>query len=161
MKHIILRYLTLLTLLTFTALWAGDGDHANSPTVTISTETARITEGDSGTTSFTVTATLDECPNAYASQIKLKLQTKAGAGTARADVDYKSQSYDLVFNKVNCTLSQRKTFYIIGDPTFEDPDETFFIEVVNNGTPHAQIIHGVNSFIKIIDFYFSIFRRII
>jgi uncharacterized repeat protein (TIGR01451 family) len=94
-----------------------DDDHGGPPLPAVSIANASITEGNSGTTNVTFSATLS-IPSTTVARVRWQTQN----GTALAGADYVAGSGELVFQPGETV----KTFTvaIVGDVVFE-PDELF------------------------------------
>ncbi len=117
----------------------GDGDLA--PTVTIDPQT--VTEGNSGKSTKTFTATLSQ-----KSGRTVKVNWATDADTAHAGRDYVSKQGTLVF--APGTLTQTFTVDIIGD-TINEGDETFDIDLTNPTLDTSANVSGPAPVVTITD----------
>jgi hypothetical protein len=118
--------------------WGGGG--SNNPTVSISPTTVSETEGDSGTTTVTLTIRASDCPN----RSDIKIAWATSDGTASAGTDYESANGTVTFEVPgwfgSCDdADKEKTIQvnIKGDTTGE-PDETFIVTLSDGGTNSSQ-----------------------
>lgn len=126
----------LLAIFGFTMLFAVSGWGAsNNPAVSLSCSPNPVTEGSSGNTAVICTVSLSAAPDGK--DIQVTIQTADGTATL-ANSDYQPLSQNLVFAQDTTTLSQNITLNIIGDTAVE-PNEDFFVSLVNNGTNPSQV----------------------
>jgi len=136
-KWIISVLLFSVMLVTQSNAWGGGGS-SNTPKISIAD--ISIQEGNSSTTTATLTISIDNCPNT--SDIKIKWETNDADGNATSGVDYNYTNGTITFSKSSgwgssCTKSYDITVDIIGDTDIES-DETFKVIMSDNGTDSSQ-----------------------
>jgi len=113
---------------------------SNNPTISISPTTVSETEGDSGTTTVTLTIRASDCPDT--SDIKIAWVTSDG--TASAGTDYESANGTVTFEVPgwfgSCDdADKEKTIQVnIKGDTNGEPDETFIVTLSDGGTNSSQ-----------------------
>ena len=140
------KMLTILLLTTFFIfpiyLYAeGEIVVPNKPKITL-TPNISIDEGDSGTTTVSVTIKINECPDTAA--IKIEYYTQDNSAKI-SDNDYiQVPKTLLVFTKDSCTKNKTVNIKIKGDTKLEN-DEKFYFKIRNKGTNSAQPYTIVNN----------------
>ncbi|MGI4862300.1 MAG: endonuclease [Janthinobacterium lividum] len=112
-------------------------DDGAAPTVAFTTATGSIAEGNSGTSTYTATATLSN-PGSLAFPVTVPVAVVAAGTTATSPADYTLATTTLTFGSA-AALSQPVTVTIVGD-LLPEPNETVVLRL---GTPSsANLIVG-------------------
>lgn len=124
----------------FSALSFGGGV-SNNPTINISPTNITVNEGDSGTSTVSLTITASDCPDT--SDIKIHWETADGTAKT-SNNDYVGASGDVTFSVPgwsdscdDADKSKRISVTVNGDTQIE-PDETFKITISDGGTSSSQ-----------------------
>ncbi len=131
-------YLIILTFfLTISNLFAG----SNNPTVYITPATISTTEGNSGTSTVTLTIAVSECPDLK----DIIFDWTTSDNTAVAGSDYVANSGTVTFSEPSCVTEQNISIVINGDTDIE-LDQNFHVYINDNGTNPAQsFVTGIST----------------
>ncbi|WP_292658826.1 Ig-like domain-containing protein [Nitratifractor sp.] len=131
----------LIGLIVFSTLSFGGWGSSNNPTIKISPTSISVDEGNSGTSTVSLTITSSDCPDT--SDIKIHWETADGTATV-SDNDYASASGDVTFSVPgwfdSCDDADKTksiSVTVNGDTKLE-PDETFKVIISDGGTNSSQ-----------------------
>ena len=131
----------LIGLIVFSSLSFGGWGSSNNPTINISPTSISVDEGDSGTSTVSLSITASDCPDT--SDIKIHWET-ADVTATTSDNDYAGASGDVTFSVPgwfdSCDDADKNksiSVTVNGDTKFE-PDETFKVVISDGGTNSSQ-----------------------
>ncbi len=106
---------------------------SNNPQVTLTPDSRSVVEGDSGKKTLNFTVEISECPTLSA----IKINVKTFDQTAKKDLDYVPVDQSITFAPSSCVKTRNVKVEVKGDTEVE-PDETFILKMLNDGTSGVQ-----------------------